>query len=199
MKIQKITKLCKQTKIVAYATTDAGLWLGNGDCAYLISAFENLDTDGIALALGIGEKDKGKFLFAQMQLETFNLADIDKAETPCEQIDFTISHKNALPYKTEEGVRFIAADMLEVLKDEIENLEIYMRRTTDGRAYFAAKIGMYICAFFEPQRIISADFIDKLNAFNNLCRVTYQNDESNLQACAPVADETQMRLEGAEE
>lgn len=198
MKISKIAKLCKDTKCVQYAVEEKGTWLGNGDCAYLIPGFAYLSQEGIALALGIGEKDKSKYRFQHMDLRTFNLEDFDEAETPCDQIEFIMRSKE-IPYRTEEGVRFLDLNMLDVLKDEIENLEIYMRRTTDGRAYFAAKIGMYICAFFEPQRIISADFIDKLNAFNNLCRVTYQNDESNLQACAPVADETQMRLEGAEE
>lgn len=198
MKISKIAKLCKDTKCVQYAVEEKGMWLGNGDCAYLIPEFAYLSQEGIALALGIGEKDKSKYRFQHMDLRTFNLEDFDEAETPCDQIEFIMRSKE-IPYRTEEGVRFLDLNMLDVLKDEIESLKIYMRRTKDGRAYFVGKIGMYIFAFFAPQRIINADFINKLNEFNNLCRVTYQNDEANAQACAPREDETQMQLEGAKE
>lgn len=201
MKISKIAKLCKDTKCVQYAVEEKGMWLGNGDCAYLIPEFTYLDRDGIALALGISEKDKGKFLFINTttQLKELNLADCDETETVCEKIDFIVFRSKSIPFKTEVGIRFLSVGMLDVLKDEIENLEIYMRRDKTGKEYFVAKVGMYIYAVFTPERIINADFINKLNEFNNICRATYQNDEANAQAYAPSADETQMQLEGAKE
>lgn len=199
MKISKIAKLCKDTKYVGYAVDGRGLWLGNGCCAFLIPEFSELSQEGIALALGIAEKEKSKYKFMIMDLSDFNIEDIDEKETQCLQMDFIAFRGSSVPFKTEDGIRFLQVDMVNVLKDELENIEIYMRRAKDGRACFVAKVGMYIKGLFMPERVINADFINKLNEFNNLCRITYQNDEAKAQACAPSADETQMQLEGAKE
>lgn len=195
MKISKIAKLCKETKIIEYAVTPAGMWLGNGDCAYCIPEFATLEQDGIELALGIAEKDKGKYCFMQMDLSGFDLQGISEAETPCDQIDFLVFRSRGIPFRTEEGVRFIDINMIEVLKEELQNLQVYMRRQKNGVAYFAAKVGMELYAIFKPYQIINADFIEKLTDFENLCRVTFQNDTANAKANDDVV--AQMKLEGA--
>ncbi len=194
MKISKIAKLCKETKIIEYAVTEAGMWLGNGEYAYCIPEFSALEQDGLYLALGISEKDKEKYRIVQADLSGFDLRDISKAESLCEQIDFIIFRDKARPFITEEGIRFIDVGMLDVLREEIENLQIYLRRKNNGEAYFAAKIGMELYAILKPRRIINSDFIEKLTEFDDLCRTTFQNDSGNIQ----TEDEpsAQMKMEG---
>lgn len=193
MKISKIAKLCKETKEICTKGIEGGVWIGNGKCAYLLPEFAYLEQSGIALAFGIAEKDRDKYIFFEMKLDSFNIRDIDEAETLCDKLDFIFSTASGTvqAYRTQEGVKFLNANMLAPLKDEIENVEIYLRHTTNGRAYFVAKVGMEIYAFFQPEEIINQSFIERLEEFNILCRMSFQND------CAEQKQEyEQTTLEG---
>lgn len=193
MKISKIAKLCKDSKRVTMTQTEGGLWIGNGYAVYLLPEFAYLDQNGIALAFGIAEKDKGKIRFTSIKLDAFNIEDIDITETPCESLSFLFSTENGTvrPYKTQEGVLFLYTDYIAPLRDEIQNLEIYLRHTTDGAPYFVAKIGMELYAMFEPAEIINQGYIERLEEFNTLCRMRFQND------CAEQKQEyEQTTLEG---
>lgn len=193
MRVQKIAKLCKETKTVFTKKTDIGLWVGNTYCMYLLPEFTYLEQDGVALALGIAGKDKGKYIFQQIPLEVFCTEDFDDTETVCEPMDFGFTTANGAvqAYKTQEGVLFLRTDRLAPLRDEIENVEIYLRRTVNGDAYFAAKVGMELYAIFSPEEIINQSFIERLDEFHALCRMKFQND------CAEQKqDYEQARLEG---
>ena len=74
MKISKIAKLCKDTKLVCMTSTEAGLWIGNGSAVYFVPEFTNMDCDGIALAFGIDEKKKEKNHFYQPGYERIQYA-----------------------------------------------------------------------------------------------------------------------------
>lgn len=43
MKISKIAKLCKDAKLVCTTSTEAGLWIGNGNAVYFVPEFTNMD------------------------------------------------------------------------------------------------------------------------------------------------------------
>lgn len=193
MRISKIAKLCKEEKRICTTDTEVGVWIGNGYCVYLLPEFKYLEQDGIALAFGISAKDKSKIFFHKVPLTTLCLEDFDESETICEQMDFSFSKNKGTvqAYKTQEGVLFLRTDMLAPLRDEIENVEIYLRHTTENKPYFAAKIGMQIYAIFLPAEIINQNFIEHLEEFNALCRMKFQND------CAEQKqDYEQARLEG---
>ncbi len=104
MKISKIAKLCKDSKLVTMTQTGNGLWVGNGYAVYLLPEFTYLDQNGIALAFGLAEKDKGKIRFTEIKPDVFNLEDIDETETPCEMLSFLFSTEKGTvrPYKTQE-------------------------------------------------------------------------------------------------
>lgn len=178
MKISKIAKLCKENKSIYTTVTDNGLWIGNGYCSYLLPEFTYLEQNGVALAFGIAEKEKEKFYFHKANMDGVCTEDFDESETVCEKMDFSFSTANVTvqAYKTQEGVLFLRADMLAPLRDEIENVEIYLRHTASGAPYFAAKIGMYLYAIFFPEAIINQSFIERLEEFNALCRMKFQND-----------------------
>lgn len=193
MKISKIAKLCKETKTVFTKKTDGGLWVGNSYSMYLLPEFTYLEQEGVALALGIAGKDKDKYIFQQITLENFCTEDFDETETVCEPMNFGFNTANGTvqAYKTQEGVLFLRTDRLAPLRDEIENVEIYMRHTVGGRAYFVAKVGMELYAIFSPEEIINQDFIERLEEFNALCRMKFQNN------CAEKKqDYEQAQLEG---
>lgn len=193
MKISKIAKLCKEEKRICTTDTEVGVWIGNGYCVYLLPEFKYLEQDGIALAFGISAKDKSKIFFHKVPLTTLCLEDFDETETICEPMDFGFNTANGTvqAYKTQEGVLFLRTDRLAPLRDEIENVEIYMRHTVGGSAYFAAKVGMELYAIFSPEEIINQNFIERLEEFNALCRMKFQNN------CAEQKqDYEQAQLEG---
>lgn len=193
MRISKIAKLCKEMKMVFTKKTDGGLWVGNGYCMYLLPEFTYLEQEGVALALGIAEKNKGKYIFQQITLEDFCTEDFDETETVCEPMNFGFNTANGTvqAYKTQEGVLFLRTDRLAPLRDEIENVEIYLRHTVKGDAYFVAKVGMELYAIFSPEEIINQNFIERLEEFNALCRMKFQNN------CAEQKqDYEQAQLEG---
>ena len=109
MKVSKIGSLCKSKKAIATMSDPNGMWIGNGDCIYLLPEFATLEQSGIALALGISEKERDKIRFFQMDQATFNTRDLDEAETPCLPIDFlfNVGTDTVRPYQTQEGVLFL--------------------------------------------------------------------------------------------
>lgn len=111
MKFSKIAKLCKDAKLVCTTSTEAGLWIGNGNAAYFVPDFEGLGYEGIALALGIDEKKKEKIRFANMVMDSFNLQDIDQAESLCEPMGINFWQEGDIlrPYKTEAGILLLVA------------------------------------------------------------------------------------------
>ena len=76
MKISKIAKLCKDAKLVCTTSTEAGLWIGNGNAVYFVPEFTNMDCDGIALAFGIDEKKKEKIIFTNLDMNEIGRAHV---------------------------------------------------------------------------------------------------------------------------
>lgn len=93
MKISKIAKLCKDAKLVCTASTEAGLWIGNGNAVYFVPEFTNMDCDGIALAFGIDEKKKEKIIFTNLDMSGFNMQDIDQAKAFASRWALTFGRK----------------------------------------------------------------------------------------------------------
>lgn len=199
MKISKIAKLCKDAKLVCTTSTEAGLWIGNGNAAYFVPDFEGLGYEGIALALGIDEKKKEKIRFANMVMDSFNLQDIDPAESLCEPIGFDFWKEGDVlrPYKTEAGVICLVGSYLEPLRDEIEAREVYLRYTKDGKPYFAVKVGMLLYAIVMPAKGISFEFVEKLGEMYEMCKTAMELEEKRLEAEKAKAAE-QIRMEDAQ-
>ena len=147
MKISKIAKLCKDAKLVCMTSTEAGLWIGNGNAVYFVPKFTNMDCDGIALAFGIDEKKKEKIIFTNLDMSGFNMKDIDPAESLCEPMGINFWQEGDIlrPYKTEAGVLCLVGSYLEPLRDEMEAREVYLRYAKDGKPYAksqqVAKVG----------------------------------------------------------
>lgn len=184
MKISKIAKLCKDAKLVCMTSTEAGLWIGNGNAVYFVPEFTNMDCDGIALAFGIDEKKREKIRFANMVMDFFNLQDIDPAESLCEPMGFDFWQEGDIlrPYKTEAGVLCLVGGYLEPLRDEIEAREVYLRYTKDGAPYFAVKVGMLLYAIVMPAKGISFEFVKKLGEMYEMCKTAMELEEKRLEA-----------------
>lgn len=184
MKISKIAKLCRNTKLVCTTITEAGLWIGNSKATYFVPEFMNMDNDGIALAFGLDERQKEKVVFTNVDMNEFNLQDIDPAESLCVPIGFDFWEDGNIlrPYKTEAGVLCLAGDYLEPLQDKTEMREIYLRYTKEGKPYFAVKVGMIIYAIIAPAKGgISSEFVNKLGEMYEMCKATIELEEKNAE------------------
>lgn len=195
MKISKIAKLCKDTKLVCMASTEAGLWIGNGNAAYFVPEFMN-NYDGIALAFGIDEKKKEKIIFTNLDMSGFNMQDIEPSESLCEPMGINFWQEGDIlrPYKTEAGVLCLVGSYLEPLRDEMEAREVYLRYTKDGKPYFAVKVGMLLYAIVMPAKGISFEFVDKLGEMYEMCKTAMELEEKRLEAEKAKAAE-QIRME----
>lgn len=161
MKISKIAKLCKDTKLVCMTSTEAGFWIGNGNAVYFVPEFTNMDCDGIALAFGIDEKKKEKIIFTNLDMSGFNMQDIEPSESLCEPMGINFWQEGDIlrPYKTEAGVLCLVGSYLEPLRDEMEAREVYLRYTKDGKPYFAVKVGLMLYAIVMPAKGISFNLL----------------------------------------
>lgn len=175
MKISKIAKLCKDTKLVCMASTEVGLWIGNGNAVYFVPEFTNLDMSG------------------------FNMQDIDPSESMCEPMGINFWQEGDIlrPYKTEAGVLCLVGSYLEPLRDEMEAREVYLRYTKDGKPYFAVKVGLMLYAIVMPAKGISFEFVDKLGEMYEMCKTAMELEEKRLEAEKAKAAE-QIRMEDAQ-
>ena len=199
MKISKIAKLCKDTKLVCMTSTEAGLWIGNGNAVYFVPEFTNMDCDGIALAFGIDEKKKEKISFTNLDMSRFNMQDIDPSESLCEPLGINFWQEGDIlrPYKTEAGVLCLVGSYLEPLRDEMEAREVYLRYTKDGKPYFAVKVGLMLYAIVMPAKGISFEFVEKLGEMYEMCKTAMELEKKRLEAEKAEAAE-QIRMEDAQ-
>lgn len=184
MKISKIAKLCKDTKLVCMTSTEAGLWIGNGNAVYFVPEFTNMDCDGIALAFGIDEKKKEKIIFTYLDMSGFNMQDIEPSESLCEPMGINFWQEGDIlrPYKTEAGVLCLVGSYLEPLRDEMEAREVYLRYAKDGKPYFAVKVGLMLYAIVMPAKGISFEFVEKLGEMYEMCKTAMELEKKRLEA-----------------
>lgn len=69
-----------------------------------------------------------------------------------------------------EGVIFIQSMYLSPLEDESELLELYERKTRDGRTYIAAKAGFMLRAVIFPVDVINENFVKHLGNLIRECQ-----------------------------
>lgn len=199
MKISKIAKLCKDAKLVCTTSTEAGLWIGNGSAVYFVPDFEGLGYEGIALALGIDKKKKEKIIFTNIDMNEFNLEDIDPSESLCTPmgIEFRQGGDNLRPYRTEAGVLCFVSSYLEPFRDESEVPEIYLRYTKDERPYFAVKVGMLLHGIVIPAKEINFEFMKKLGEMYEMCKSAMELEEKRFEAEKDKSAE-QIKMEDAQ-
>lgn len=92
-------------------------------------------------------------------------------------IDVAIRGKRYKPYRTSSGVSFVEMKYLEPFTADSDDYELYERTDTEGKLYFAAKIGMYLFALIYPsiELLKNEKFITELEELCAKSKVAYDN------------------------
>lgn len=115
------------------------------------------------------------------------LGDGCRSEVRAEDMDVTISSggKVLMPLRFPGGLLFIQSKYLGPLEDQMDFLELYVRRSDSGGRYVVAKTGMLVAGVIFPVQAVNEGFCDKLE---ELASLTRRELDRHLSA-PPVAEE----------
>lgn len=201
MKLKKVASLCTGAKVFRlYDRTDADgvveQWLGDASAAYPMRGLPYLDQGNLYRVFDVPEKTQDKCFFNHGPLqEGINVDDFAAGERLAEDTGMTISYGGTvlLPLRYDGGILYIQTKYLAPLDDQLNYLQLYVRRTESGVRYIAAKVGMLLVAVIFPYDAIREGFVNKLDEIAGLTPRELEKRRNG--AVGPQAvDETQQRL-----
>lgn len=177
MKVGKIIKLCKESRMILTVVHDGIQWIGNGHALYPLYHAPKLDKESICYAYDVPEEQQAKITYSELtDVETMCLDDYDEYESETERIPVTIIRNGytLTPYKTEEGMFFIDNKYLWPLNDEDE-VRLYKRTSKGNGTYFAVKAGLVILGIIMPVDIVSEEFVSDIQWLYHECDIIWKN------------------------
>ena len=163
-------------------------WLGDGCCAFPLHGLPVLSEPELYRMFDVSEKKQDKIYFNHSALpESLNVEDWCRSEVRAEDMDVTISSggKVLMPLRFPGGLLFIQSKYLGPLEDQMDFLELYVRRSDSGGRYVVAKTGMLVAGVIFPVQAVNEGFCDKLE---ELASMTRRELDKHL-AAPPVAEE----------
>ena len=180
MKIKKIVQLCKSSGIV-YLFDGSPQMLSDGSAVYYLSECPEFSLATLTTAYDITEKQVEKLICNMFdappaKLDVRDVIDGEQLVEPM-NIDVAIRGKRYKPYRTSSGVSFVEMKYLEPFTADSDDYELYERTDTEGKLYFAAKIGMYLFALIYPsiELLKNEKFITELEELCAKSKVAYDN------------------------
>lgn len=193
MKLKKVAALCASANAFCLFDRVDGdgvvtQWLGDGCCAFPLHGLPVLSEPELYRMFDVSEKKQGKIYFNHSALpEGLNVEDWCRSEVRAEDMDVTISSggKVLMPLRFPGGLLFIQSKYLGPLEDQMDFLELYVRRSDSGGRYVVAKTGMLVAGVIFPVRAVNEGFCDKLE---ELASMTRRELDKHL-AAPPVTEE----------
>ncbi|MFR8330952.1 MAG: hypothetical protein ACLU9S_00155 [Oscillospiraceae bacterium] len=148
-------------------------WLGDGCCAFPLHGLPVLSEPELYRMFDVSEKKQDKIYFNHSALpEGLNVEDWCRSEVRAEDMDVTISSggKVLMPLRFPGGLLFIQSKYLGPLEDQMDFLELYVRRSDSGGRYVVAKTGMLVAGVIFPVQAVNEGFCDKLEELASLTR-----------------------------
>ena len=150
MKLKKVAALCSSANAFCLFDRVDGdgvvtQWLGDGCCAFPLHGLPVLSEPELYRMFDVSEKKQDKIYFNHSALpESLNVEDWCRSEVRAEDMDVTISSggKVPMPLRFPGGLLFIQSKYLGPLEDQMDFLELYVRRSDSGGRYVVAKTGM---------------------------------------------------------
>ena len=155
MKIKAVAALCSKVKQIVLYSEESRQWAGDGMSAYLLpEAVGMLSTGALTTIFDIPTDKAADMLIRDIHMPTvYDTEDEGEEE---EELRFdpassiTYDGTEFLPLMTQDGrIYFIKIKYLRPITD-CEGLRLSLRRTAGGRAYIAAKDGMFLVAIIMP-------------------------------------------------
>lgn len=178
MKLKKVGAICNAGGIFYLMDRkDAdgeivGQWLGDGKAMYPLTGLPVMDLENICAMFDITEKKREKLVMRQTDApDSINLEDTAPLERGLDDPKLCVRYNgmDLLPLETTEGVTFIQEKYL-LPMDGLEYMRLYERRSTEGKLYIAAKIGMILQAVIMPMDLPGEEFMNLLDDLTHQCR-----------------------------
>ena len=143
MKLKKVAALCGSANAFCLFDRVDGdgvvtQWLGDGCCAFPLHGLPVLSEPELYRMFDVSEKKQDKIYFNHSALpEGLNVEDWCRSEVRAEDMDVTISSggKVLMPLRFPGGLLFIQSKYLGPLEDQMDFLELYVRRSDSGGRY----------------------------------------------------------------
>ena len=163
-------------------------WLGDGCCAFPSTVCRCCRNRSFTGCSTCQRRSRDKIYFNHSALpEGLNVEDWCRSEVRAEDMDVTISSggKVLMPLRFPGGLLFIQSKYLGPLEDQMDFLELYVRRSDSGGRYVVAKTGMLVAGVIFPVQAVNEGFCDKLE---ELASMTRRELDKHL-AAPPVTEE----------
>ena len=178
MKLKKVAALCSSANAFCLFDRVDGdgvvtQWLGDGCCAFPLHGLPVLSEPELYRMFDVPEKKQDKIYFNHSALpEGLNVEDWCRSEVRAEDMDVTISSggKVLMPLRFPGGLLFIQSKYLGPLEDQMDFLELYVRRSDSGGRYVVAKTGMLVAGVIFPVQAVNEGFCDKLEELASMTR-----------------------------
>lgn len=177
MKLKKVAALCSSANAFCLFDRVDGdgvvtQWLGDGCCAFPLHGLPVLSEPELYRMFDVSEKKQDKIYFNHSALpEGLNVEDWCRSEVRAEDMDVTISSGGKV--------------LMPLLEDQMDFLELYVRRSDSGGRYVVAKTGMLVAGVIFPVQAVNEGFCDKLE---ELASMTRRELDKHL-AAPPVTEE----------
>lgn len=181
MKIKKAFDICKKSKIICLFTDGTTQYLSDGNAVYPLTALPELDEDYFCQLYDINDSQREKIHFKinEPLPYEFSFADSTPDESAAMLHDINIQLEGVgvcIPVMTERGIKFIKSVYLAPLSDtDSRDIHYFLRQTSDGREYFAVKVGLLLYAIITPVNIINQPFVDKLFQLYHYSKLALEN------------------------
>ncbi|MGN0173973.1 MAG: hypothetical protein ACI39F_05990 [Acutalibacteraceae bacterium] len=197
MKIKKIIDLCKKQKMMILIDDENYdyQWLSDGYGIYPLLGLPKFNLEQLCNTYDISTKQQEKMCLREcLKLpDDYDFSDVSaQDDTPCRREDFgfAFDERSAIPLKNERGICFIDKKYLAPLEDVEEEVGIYTRYDKAGKMYFALKVGYMLYGIATPMKnIITIDFINKLKTLAELCEISLECEDNNVNTIINRDDE----------
>lgn len=178
MKIKKIGAICNACGVYYLMDQKNAVgetvyqWLGDGKSAYPLVGMPTMDVENICAMFDITDKKREKLVMRQFEApNTMNWEDTDSFERRLDDPKLCVRYdgRDLLPLETSAGITFIQEKYLLPL-DGMDYMQLYERKSSDGRLYIVAKIGMILQAVIMPMDVVTDDLVDRLDELTRMCR-----------------------------
>ena len=213
MKMNSIASICKKRKNITLferrlESGDVQQYISDGFAVYPIVGLPYLTEESILTIFDVAEKEREKWIVRHANLpEGLNFEDTDVNEVTIGESVISIAYGGTVlkPLYTPGGMTFIESRYLVPLKDVMDFLQLYERRTETGTPYIVAKAGFLLQAVILPHDVINETFVEKLSdvakqteeAFKK--KKQFRQPEEAAQMTMDVDPETGEVLEGEAE
>lgn len=174
MIVKKIIDICKAANsLYVYEDNNGVQWLSDGSAIYPLHGVPRFeDADEICRTFDISEKKKDKmhFRWNYTMPSGIQFTDFCENEEVCNRAPVDL-RDGTIPFFDSEKMLFMQAKYMGPIMDVPEDdIEVYERKSTAGKPYFAVKSGLMLKAIIMPYNALDEMTVKNIEIMAKRCR-----------------------------